>query len=303
MPLGTVDRTERETSHPAAPPAQSGPIGGRLPPLGSPGPPQSSSSYSSSVGGSFLGSAVASILGGIDSGSGVGRNRSAPSPGGAGGRNGRNEGGSARHSVTIYGKDGRWIRFTVASVGDAIHAYEALDTYAFPGRRNIEYLFAFECRKADRHMGGTQVTYRPPALPRYDAAAEFARQGVLGLREGDQPGPWRMCHINSDFGVSLEVRGDRALPAPARAAALFTRMGQDEPGERPRAAPARPVLPHLRRVPAPDREGLAGVRSPLPDPLLPRRGTGGAQRGPVRPHIPPLPGLCLAARRAAPHGF
>ena len=56
--------------------------------------------------------------------------------------------------IVLHGKDGgRWIRFSAASETDARRAHEAFGTYAFPGRRNLGYLFAFESRRAEV-MGG-----------------------------------------------------------------------------------------------------------------------------------------------------
>ena len=55
--------------------------------------------------------------------------------------------------IKLHGKDGgRWIAFSTCSHSDAMRAHEALNTYAFPGRRNLGYLFAFESRRAEVMM-------------------------------------------------------------------------------------------------------------------------------------------------------
>jgi hypothetical protein len=52
--------------------------------------------------------------------------------------------------LVLTGKDNqRVIRITTASYQDTIRAHQALQTYAFPGRRNLGYLFAFESRRQE----------------------------------------------------------------------------------------------------------------------------------------------------------
>ena len=72
---------------------------------------------------------------------------------GADAMEGRNASGSAAIvplGIILHGKDGgRWIEFSTCSESDAQRAHEALNTYAFPGRRNLGYLFAFESRRAE----------------------------------------------------------------------------------------------------------------------------------------------------------
>ena len=86
--------------------------------------------------------------------------------------------------------NGRQLRFTTANYQDTGRAFEALQNYAFPGRRNLGYLFAFESKRekvlasvvqvddATAAAGGqpkTVVTLEP-CRRRYDAVAEFQRQ-------------------------------------------------------------------------------------------------------------------------------
>lgn len=79
--------------------------------------------------------------------------------------------------------NGRQLRFTTTAYADTNRAYEALQTYAFPGRRNLGYLFAFESKRehvlasveTDNSTGIKQVTLSPVTM-RFDAVAEFQRQ-------------------------------------------------------------------------------------------------------------------------------
>ena len=106
-------------------------------------------------------------------------------------------------SLVIYGKDnGRFIQFTANSYADCLRALKALNSYAFPGRKNLGYLFAFESRReevmnrvknddgAASTVGPSRVTARA-TIRRYDALEEYQR--MLGPQE-DQGGlecPWR----------------------------------------------------------------------------------------------------------------
>lgn len=52
--------------------------------------------------------------------------------------------------LILTGKDNqRVIRITTANYQDTLRAHQALQTYAFPGRRNLGYLFAFESRRQE----------------------------------------------------------------------------------------------------------------------------------------------------------
>lgn len=76
--------------------------------------------------------------------------------------------------------NGRQFRFTTASYADTGRAYEALQNYAFPGRRNLGYLFAFESKRenvmasieTDVSTGKKTVTL-PPVTKRFDAVSEY----------------------------------------------------------------------------------------------------------------------------------
>jgi hypothetical protein len=109
------------------------------------------------------------------------------------------------------GKDGgRWIEFSTCSHTDAQRAHEVLNTYAFPGRRNMGYLFAFESRRAevmstmaatstaaagsDKTTSSTTTTASTAApgglmakatRRRFVPLEEYERQGVFRMRHGE----------------------------------------------------------------------------------------------------------------------
>jgi len=111
--------------------------------------------------------------------------------------------------IIVHGKDnGRTIQFSTYQ--DCTKAVESLTTFAFPGGKNLGYLFAFESRRADvmasvqqrteTSSGGsggveegnkdgsgtagvtTKNTLRA-TVRRYDALLEFHRMGVLQPRQ------------------------------------------------------------------------------------------------------------------------
>ena len=121
--------------------------------------------------------------------------------------------------IILHAKDGgRWIQFSTSSYADAKRAHDALNTYAFPGRRNLGYLFAFESRKAEvmassnAQGGGTQAnegnvqqggnpiaTAASPTRRRFVPMEEYERQGIFQSRNGGNvgsdgtmtyPSPW-----------------------------------------------------------------------------------------------------------------
>ena len=118
--------------------------------------------------------------------------------------------------LVIHGKDnGRQLRFTTPSYADTLRAHEALQTYAFPGRRNLGYLFAFESKResvmasivADPDTGNKTVTLEP-VPKRFDGLQEFARQmkkdqtNVATATTGTPPRqhPWAIwTNINQSY--------------------------------------------------------------------------------------------------------
>jgi myotubularin-related protein 1/2 len=120
-----------------------------------------------------------------------------------GGANGANSNPTTLMGLLIYGKDnGRQLRFTTPSYADTLRAHEALQTYAFPGRRNLGYLFAFESKRArvmesivtEEGSGKKQVTLEP-VRKRFDGVAEFQRQFARG-----EARPWTVYNtINPSY--------------------------------------------------------------------------------------------------------
>mmetsp|Transcript_14635 Transcript_14635/g.42104 ORF Transcript_14635/g.42104 Transcript_14635/m.42104 type:complete len:1172 (-) Transcript_14635:329-3844(-) len=128
--------------------------------------------------------------------------------------------------LTLFGKDNsRYLRFTAPNYNDVVRANEALNTYAFPGRRNLGYLFAFESRrtevmasiqkvdKANVGAAAAAATGTAPQQPtqqiitarctprRYEARKEFDRLRILVPRETTgSPSPWKTIHsLNSTY--------------------------------------------------------------------------------------------------------
>lgn len=124
------------------------------------------------------------------------------------------------HARLFYRKDnGRQLRFTTPSYADTLRVHESIQTYAFPGRRNLGYLFAFESKRAqvmgsieiDSGTGKKAITL-PPAPRRFDALEEFTRQfGAL------QPCPWTIyTQMNATYQLSMSypsvLCGPSSLP-------------------------------------------------------------------------------------------
>eukprot|EP00590_Aulacoseira_subarctica_P011821 CAMPEP_0172427722 /NCGR_PEP_ID=MMETSP1064-20121228/43217_1 /TAXON_ID=202472 /ORGANISM="Aulacoseira subarctica , Strain CCAP 1002/5" /LENGTH=724 /DNA_ID=CAMNT_0013172075 /DNA_START=60 /DNA_END=2234 /DNA_ORIENTATION=+ len=100
-----------------------------------------------------------------------------------------------QQTVVLYDKNGRWMRFTATILGDAIRAHEALSTYAFPGKRNLGYLFAFEsCR--EEVLAANNTTPKRNINARYDPENEFSRMGLLS-----KDAPWSTTKINSNYSL------------------------------------------------------------------------------------------------------
>ena len=116
--------------------------------------------------------------------------------------------GSSFMGLVIYAKDcGRVIRFTTTSYADTGRAFESLNTYAFPGRRNLGYLFAFESKreevissiKIDEKTGEQGPTLLPTPR-RFDPSTEYPR---LIQKRGITQSPWALwTSINSTYKFS-----------------------------------------------------------------------------------------------------
>jgi len=115
---------------------------------------------------------------------------------------------STNSSLRLIGKDNyRRITFSTLHYSDLIRAQEALMTYAFPGRRNLGYLFAFESRRAEVMASSTpQPPTNGTAVPtrkRFDAQREYTRQGLFTPRIiGEQQFlPWAPVNVNASYSL------------------------------------------------------------------------------------------------------
>eukprot|EP00339_Tiarina_fusa_P009074 CAMPEP_0117083900 /NCGR_PEP_ID=MMETSP0472-20121206/59067_1 /TAXON_ID=693140 ORGANISM="Tiarina fusus, Strain LIS" /NCGR_SAMPLE_ID=MMETSP0472 /ASSEMBLY_ACC=CAM_ASM_000603 /LENGTH=823 /DNA_ID=CAMNT_0004812705 /DNA_START=85 /DNA_END=2557 /DNA_ORIENTATION=- len=116
--------------------------------------------------------------------------------------------GSSYMGLEIYAKDcGRIIRFSTPSFADTGRAFDSLNTYAFPGRRNLGYLFAFESKrqevmdsvKVDESTGQQNITIAPTAK-RFDAMIEYSR---LLSKTTITQSPWALwAAVNSNYQLS-----------------------------------------------------------------------------------------------------
>jgi Myotubularin-like phosphatase domain len=116
--------------------------------------------------------------------------------------------GSSYMGLVVHGKDcGRIIRFTTPSYADTGRAFDSLNTYAFPGRRNLGYLFAFESKrqqvmasvKVDESTGQQTITI-PPTPKRFDPMVEYPR---LMQATSITQSPWALwASVNSTYLLS-----------------------------------------------------------------------------------------------------
>jgi hypothetical protein len=172
--------------------------------------PSSSAVSSASSAMSQLGSQMKPLLGSINTNSNMLTNASANTS-----SNNINamSSSSGPLGIILHGKDGgRWIKFSTNSYSDAVRAHEALNTYAFPGRRNLGYLFAFESRRTEVMAGqqqqggeGSQAGQTVPPTPRrFVPLEEFERQGILASRRkgsNETASPWAPITANSNYGL------------------------------------------------------------------------------------------------------
>jgi len=127
--------------------------------------------------------------------------------------------GSSFMGLVIYAKDcGRVIRFTTPTYADTGRAFQSLNTYAFPGRRNLGYLFAFESKRQDvissikiDENTGQQGPTLPPTPRRFDPLTEYTR---LIQKTGITQSPWAIwTSLNSTYKFSPSYPS--ALVGPA----------------------------------------------------------------------------------------
>lgn len=117
--------------------------------------------------------------------------------------------------LVVYGKDnGRQLRLTTPSYADTLRAYEALSTYAFPGRRNLGYLFAFESKREAvmasivEDAAGKKTVMLEPFAKRFDGPTEFGRQFSKGAH------PWAIwTTVNGSYQTCMSYPSVLAGPA------------------------------------------------------------------------------------------
>ena len=123
--------------------------------------------------------------------------------------------------LRITGKDnGRVLRFTTPSYADTQRAHDALQNYAFPGRRNLGYLFAFESKKEDvmksiqtDASGNKQVTLEP-CRQWFHPLTEFSRQFQKCTTGESQTCPWTIYQsLNAQYQLCNSYPAILAGPA------------------------------------------------------------------------------------------
>lgn len=105
--------------------------------------------------------------------------------------------------------NGRQLRFTTPSYADTLRVHESIQTYAFPGRRNLGYLFAFESKREqvmssvriDPNTGKKAITL-PPTRKRFDPLVEFPRQFGTNATSPKIATPW---HIYITLNQSYQL--------------------------------------------------------------------------------------------------
>lgn len=117
-------------------------------------------------------------------------------------------GGSSFMGIIVSSKDcGRVVRFTTPNYADTGRVFDSLNAYAFPGRRNLGYLFAFESKRqevmasvqVDPATGQQNITL-PPTPKRFDPMMEYPR---LLNKTSITNAPWMMWgSLNSTYQLS-----------------------------------------------------------------------------------------------------
>ena len=126
--------------------------------------------------------------------------------------------------LLIHGKDNaRQLRFTTPSYADTLRAHELLQTYSFPGRRNLGYLFAFESKREDvmasiqEDESGNKTVTLEPARKRFEPLKEFPR--LLSLDDADNtknngPRPWAIWStVNQTYQMCMSYPNILVGPA------------------------------------------------------------------------------------------
>lgn len=126
---------------------------------------------------------------------------------------------SSRHvnshlALLLIPKDHRpSLKFSFGTVGDCIRAHEAIQTYAFPGRRNLGYLFAFESRRPSGNAPVRNDGY-VESRRHYNAYKEFERQGCL-KNLGNLSSPWTLTSVNSEYQLCSSYSATLVVPRGA----------------------------------------------------------------------------------------
>lgn len=130
--------------------------------------------------------------------------------------------------LLLHGKDNaRQLRFTTPSYADVLRAHELLQTYAFPGRRNLGYLFAFESKREEviasitTDEGGKKAVTLEPTRKRFLPLMEFQRQ--FFKTKSDSIVPWRVwSNVNQTYQICASYPSflvgpaslDESIPKP-----------------------------------------------------------------------------------------
>ena len=118
--------------------------------------------------------------------------------------------------LQIWAKQQRFWRLTTPNYADTLKAHQAILTYAFPGRRNLGYLFAFESKRADvvnsvvvDPSTGQKTVALALFRRRFEPVAEFQRQFGTAETSADATGntgalpkvqPWKIfTQLNGQY--------------------------------------------------------------------------------------------------------
>lgn len=119
-------------------------------------------------------------------------------------------------SILVTAKpDHRFLRWTPRAYADALRAHELLQTYAFPGKNQLGYLFAFESQRdvvvQQQKQQTTTCNDQPPkelSPARYEAVQEMARQIQVGKDRWKQ-----LLHQQAKNGGGVIATSKEANPA------------------------------------------------------------------------------------------
>lgn len=127
-------------------------------------------------------------------------------------------GGSSYMGLVLTSKDsGRVIRFTTQSYLETGRAFDSINTYAFPGRKFLGYLFAFESKRNEVmasiivNEAGQQTITIPPTKKRFDALVELPR---LLSKTSITQSPW-VIWTSLNAGYQLSPTYPSVLVGPA----------------------------------------------------------------------------------------